>query len=128
MLINQDFAQSEPKSPAKRKLELVGNATHMPERRIETSALDPAVKLLHETITKIEGAYAPSTIRAYCADFNDFIHFCHDRNANALPAQPLLVVQYICKLTGSGRSSASIRRALCGLSAIHKLNRFEDPT
>jgi integrase len=29
---------------------------------------------------------------------------------------------------GSGRSSASIRRALCGLSAIHKLNRFEDPT
>jgi hypothetical protein len=37
-------------------------------------------------------------------------------------------VQYICKLTDSGRSSASISRALCGLSAIHKLNRFEDPS
>ena len=35
---------------------------------------------------------------------------------------------HICKLTGSGRSSASIRRALCGLSAIHKLNRLNDPT
>jgi len=30
MLINQDFAQSEPKSPAKRKLELVGNAVIPP--------------------------------------------------------------------------------------------------
>jgi len=73
-------------------------------------------------------AYAPSTIRAYRADFGDFIRFCDTRNANALPAQPLLVVGYICQLTESGRSSASIRRALCGLSAVHKLNRFDDPT
>ena len=36
-------------------------------------------------------------------------------------------MQYICQLTRSGRSSASIRRALCGLSAIHRLNRFDDP-
>lgn len=47
---------------------------------------------------------------------------------NALPAEPHLVVQYISKLTESGRSSASIRRALCGLSAIHRLNRFSDPS
>ena len=37
-------------------------------------------------------------------------------------------MQFICQLTGSSRSSASLRRALCGLSAIHKLNRFDDPT
>ena len=65
MLINQDFAQSEPKSPAKRKSELVGNATYSVERPIESPALDPVVTLLQETVTKIEGAYAPSTIRAY---------------------------------------------------------------
>lgn len=109
-------------------MELVGNATHSVERRINSPALDLAVKLLQETITKIEGAYAHATIQAYRADFNDFIHFCVDRNTSALPAQPHLIVEYICKLTGSGRSSASIRRALCGLTAIHKLNRFEDPT
>ncbi len=45
-----------------------------------------------------------------------------------MPAEHHLVVQYICELTNSGRSSASIRRALCGLSAIHRLNRFDDPT
>ena len=128
MLINQDFAQSEPKSPVKRRLELVSNANQSADKQSELSDFSKAVKLLRETIVKIEGAYAPATIRAYRADFNDFIHFCHDRDANALPAQPILIVQYICKLTVSGRSSASIRRALCGLSAIHKLNCFEDPT
>ncbi|QWD62373.1 site-specific integrase [Polynucleobacter sp. MWH-UH25E] len=128
MLINQDFAQSEPKSPAKRKLELVGNADQRTDKISNPSDFNKSVKLLQATIVKIEGAYAPATIRAYRTDFNDFIHFCHDRNANGLPAEPNLVVQYICELTNSGRSSASIRRALCGLSAIHKLNRFDDPT
>ena len=127
MLINQDFAQSKLKSPVKRRFELVGNANQSAHKENELSDFNRATKLLQENIVKIEGAYAPSTIRAYRADFKDFIHFCYDRDANALPAQPSLVVQYICKLTDSGRSSASIRRALCGLSAIHKLNRFEDP-
>ncbi len=128
MLINQDFAQSETKSPVKRRLGLVGNANQSTDKENNHSEFNQAVKLLQETIVKIEGAYAPATIRAYRADFNDFINFCNDRNTNALPAQPRLVVEYICKLTGSGRSSASIRRALCGLSAIHRLNRFEDST
>jgi site-specific recombinase XerD len=128
MLNNQDFAQSGRKSLVKRRLELVDNFNQVSGKEIAVSDLDRATKLLQETIIKIDGAYAPSTIRAYRADFNDFIHFCQDRDANALPAQPCMVVQYICKLTDSGRSSASIRRALCGLSAIHKLNRFDDPT
>ncbi len=106
----------------------MGNANQSADIENQLSGLNQAVKLLKETIVKIEGAYAPSTIRAYRADFNDFIHFCHDKNINAIPAEPHSVVGYICKLTGSGRSSASIRRALCGLSAIHKLNRLEDPT
>jgi len=128
ILNNQDFAQTALKSPVKRRLVLVGNGNIDIKKASPLSHFNPAIKLLQETIVKIDGAYAPSTIRAYRADFNDFIAFCCDKNANALPAQPNLVVQYICKLTGSGRSSASIRRALCGLSAIHKLNRLDDPT
>ena len=128
MLNNQDFAQSAPISPAKRRLQLVGKVNQGSGIESATSDLDRATKLLQETVIKIEGAYAPSTIRAYRADFSDFIYFCQDRNSSALPAKPHLIIDYICKLTGSGRSSASIRRALCGLSAIHKLNRFDDPT
>lgn len=128
MLINQDFAQSKPKCLVKRKLELVGITNRSADNTNERSDLSQAVKLLQETVIKIEGAYAPSTIRAYRADFNDFINFCNQRSENALPAKPHLIAEYICELTGSGRSSASIRRALCGLSAIHRLNRFDDPT
>jgi site-specific recombinase XerD len=128
MLNNQDFAQSRPKSPAKSQLKLVNGSNKSRENKSQSPDLIQATKLLQETIVKIEGAYAPSTIRAYRADFSDFIYFCHDKNANALPAQPHLVAQYVADLTDSGRSSASIRRALSGLSAIHRLNRFGDPT
>lgn len=128
MLNNQDFAHSELKSPAKRRLQLIDTAHQSASKAAPSPDSNQATRLLQKTIAKIEGAYAPSTIRAYRADFIDFINFCHERNANALPSHPNLVVQYICKLTGSGRSSASIRRAVCGLSAIHKLNRFDDPT
>ena len=128
MLVNQDFAQSEPKSPAKRRLGLISNVNQALGEGTPLSSFNRTTTLLQETIIKIEGAYAPATIRAYRADFNDFIKFCKERNVNALPGQPQAIVQYICQLTRSGRSSASIRRALCGLSAIHKLNRFDDPT
>lgn len=128
MLDKQDFAHSEPKSPAKRRLRLVRATNQKTQETPPTPDINQAEKLLEETLAKIEGAYAPSTIRAYRADFNHFIHFCKNKNANALPSQPNLVVQYISKLTDSGRSSASIRRAICGLSTVHKLNRFDDPT
>jgi site-specific recombinase XerD len=128
MLIYQDFAQPEAKSPAKRSLVLVTNANPTTEEASQTSKLNQAIKLLQETITKVDGAYAPSTIRAYRVDFQDLIKFCSERNAQALPAQPQLVAEYISKLTNSGRSSASIRRAIAGIATIHKLNRFSDPT
>lgn len=83
---------------------------------------------LAQTLQKIDGAYAHSTIRAYRADFIQFIEFCEERNENALPAKPLSIIDFIIQLSSGRRSSASIRRAICGISSIHKLNRFDDPT
>ena len=91
------------------------------------NALQPR-ELLARTLEKIEGAYAYSTIRAYKADFGKFIEFCEERNEGALPALPSSIANFIIELSNDKRSSASIRRALCGISTIHKLNRFADPT
>ena len=129
MLNNQDFAQSGTKSPVKRMLTVVGS----PHQELRTSKFpskefNQATKLLQETIARIEGAYAYSTIRAYKADFNKFIQFCEEHNEGALPALPLSIANFIIELSNDKRSSAGIRRALCGISTIHKLNRFEDPT
>jgi len=89
--------------------------------------IDPR-ELLANTLEKIEGAYAYASIRAYRADFNTFIQFCEDHNEESLPALPLSIANFIIKLSNDKRSSAGIRRAICGISTIHKLNRMDDPT
>ena len=87
-----------------------------------------AKKLLKETIDKIEGAYAPSTIRAYRANFERFIAFSENLKATALPADSDTVTQYIKQLSGGQLKSASIRIAIASISAIHRLNQLIDPT
>ncbi|MBT8565421.1 tyrosine-type recombinase/integrase [Polynucleobacter paneuropaeus] len=87
-----------------------------------------ASEILAKTIEKIDGAYAPSTIRAYKANFERFIQFCEKRNIDALPANPSDVALYIAQLTKSGLKSSSIRIAVASLSSIHKLNQLDDPT
>ena len=129
MLNNQDFAQSNAKSPVKRRLSVVGSPhQELPTSKYPIKEFHQATTLLQETIARIEGAYAHSTIRAYKADFGKFIEFCEECNEGALPALPSSIANFIIELSNDKRSSAGIRRALCGLSAIHKLNRFDDPT
>ena len=83
---------------------------------------------LFKTISLIDGAYAPSTIRAYKGNFEKFISFCDDETKQALPAHPATVAKYIQALTKSGLKSASIRLAIASISTIHKLNELPDPT
>jgi site-specific recombinase XerD len=84
--------------------------------------------ILNKTIEKIDGAYAPATIRAYRANFERFIQFCEKCNVDALPANPSDVALYIANLTKSGLKSSSIRIAVASISSIHKLNCLNDPT
>ena len=83
---------------------------------------------LQKTIEKIDGAYAESTIRAYRVDFAHFIKYCEELNECPLPATSETICLYIKSLIQDGRSSASIRRVMAGMTTIHKLNRFPDPT
>lgn len=84
--------------------------------------------LLEKTIEMIDGAYAPSTIRAYKGNFEKFILFCESESIQALPAQPATVAKFIKALTKSGLKSSSIRLAYASISTIHKLNELPDPT
>jgi site-specific recombinase XerD len=93
----------------------------------DSLSTDP-LQMLHGTIARIEGAYAPATIRAYFADFAAFITFCDLNNQSALPANAVITAEFIRHISASGRSSASIRRAVVAISAVHLLNRFTDPT
>lgn len=87
-----------------------------------------SIRLLNETLILIDGAYAPSTIRAYKTNFERFICFCEDLSAPSLPANSEIVAKYIQKLTTSNLKSSSIRLAVASISTIHKLNQLPDPT
>jgi len=87
-----------------------------------------ANELLNETLISIDGAYAPSTIRAYKTSFEGFIQFCKNGEVSPLPAEPQEVARYISVLTASGLKSSSIRTIVAAISSIHKLNLLNDPT
>ena len=85
-------------------------------------------EILLETISRIDGAYAPATIRAYKANFDRFIEFCESKEVLALPANKLDVANFIRYLSERDLKSASIRIAVASISAIHRLNEAPDPT
>ena len=87
-----------------------------------------AIIKLKETIKRIDGAYAPATIRAYRANFERFIEFCDSKDVLAMPANKLDVADFIRHLSDSDLKSASIRIAVASISAIHRLNEAIDPT
>ena len=76
----------------------------------------------------MDGAYAPSTIRAYKEDFEKFTVFCKKYKKSPLPCSPDLIVKFIELLMSQNLTSASIRRALAGIGTIHRLNKKIDPS
>ena len=87
-----------------------------------------AKEILLETLIKIDGAYAPATIRAYKSNFERFIEFCDQEKTTALPANDEIVSSYIKNLSNGKLKSASIRIAVASISAIHRFNSLPDPT
>ena len=83
---------------------------------------------LYSILEHINEAYAPNTIRAYRADFSEWISFCMKKGACPLPADPFVVSEFLLGLADAGNNRAStIRRKCASISAIHRYGYFEDP-
>jgi site-specific recombinase XerD len=89
-----------------------------------TSIRSKVTKLLED----IDGAYAPNTIRAFRADFEEFITFCETSDECALPASAQTVSRFVEVVTKKGLASATIRRKLVSIGSIHRLLELPDPT
>jgi len=84
---------------------------------------------LEEILDHIKDAYAPNTIRAYRADFSEWINYCKERGARPLPADPFDVAKFLIELCDGGEvKSSTIRRKCASISAIHRYAYMEDPT
>jgi site-specific recombinase XerD len=87
-----------------------------------------ALKLLHELLTHIDGAFAPNTLRAYKSDMLEFIAFCDKSGKCALPADHSSVSKFLMNTLSLGIKSSTIRRKVSSISAIHRLSSLDDPT
>lgn len=83
---------------------------------------------LAQTMAKIEGAYAPATIRAYRENFEKFISYCSKVDACPIPAMPDTVANYVAAISDGSLKSSSIRLTVASISAIHRFNQLPDPT
>ena len=87
-----------------------------------------AISCLQATIKKIDGAYAPNTIRAYKSNFEAFIKWCDEINEKAYPAKYETIVRFIKTISDARLKSSSIKITVASISAIHRFNSKEDPT
>lgn len=76
---------------------------------------------------RLEGAYAPSTMRSYYTDVEIFLHWCEDQNLAPFPAS----VETVCRFLeeqAPDRAPSTVRRRLYAIRKVHRLLRLDDPT
>ncbi len=76
----------------------------------------------------MQGAYAANTLRAYRADMQEFILFCEKHFLPSLPASSATVASFLMSTLSQGIKTATIRRKVSSISAIHRLSSLPDPT
>ncbi len=76
---------------------------------------------------RLEGAYAPSTLRGYYSDIQKFTDWCARERLEPFPAEVTTVCEFIAA-QGVGLRPDSVRRCLCAIRKIHHLLRQPDPT
>jgi len=71
---------------------------------------------------------AHATITAYAAGWRDFLQFCEQHGAVALPATDQTVAGYLVALADGGLKAATIARRLVVISQAHKAADLPSPT
>ncbi|MBI6630755.1 tyrosine-type recombinase/integrase [Pontibaca salina] len=76
---------------------------------------------------RLEGAYAPSTIRAYYTDIESYLHWCAAAGRAPLPGSIETVCEYLME-QGPKFAPSTVRRRLYAIRKAHRLLRLPDPT
>ncbi|QIG54274.1 tyrosine-type recombinase/integrase [Altererythrobacter sp. BO-6] len=77
---------------------------------------------------RLEGAYAPSTMRSYRADVEAFEDWCVE---NCIRQPFPASVETVCRFLedqGQSRASSTVQRRLYAIRKVHRLLRLPDPT
>jgi integrase/recombinase XerD len=82
---------------------------------------------IEDVLNKLQGAYAPNTLKSYYADARVFVDWCGERNIDPFPMNSGTLCAYIeCLQVNSAYST--IRRRIASLRRLNKMLGFEDHT
>ncbi len=76
---------------------------------------------------RLEGAYAPATMRSYRADVEAFETWCQENKCDAFPASVDTVCRFLQE-QGANKAPSTVRRRLYAIRKVHRLLQLEDPT
>ena len=76
---------------------------------------------------RLEGAYAPATIRGYKADLEAFAKWCACRNIDPIPADRGSIIGFL-EEEAPLRAMNTLERRLYAIRRVHKLMSLADPT
>ena len=78
-------------------------------------------------INRLEGAYAPSTIRSYHSDLRAYETWCVQQRVDPFPASPRQVCEFL-EDNGRDACASTVQRRLYAIRKAHRLLRLPDPT
>jgi site-specific recombinase XerD len=78
-------------------------------------------------ITRLDGAYADSTIRAYRTDALTFVRWCEERKFSPFPASPEHIGDFVTH-EAQRCSVSTIKRRIAAIGKIHRLMKLDNPT
>ena len=84
-------------------------------------------KSIEDALNKLQGAYAPNTLKSYYADARSFVDWCGERNIEPFPIASETLCEYIEYLQLNVAYS-SIRRRISSLRRLNKMLGFQDQT
>jgi integrase/recombinase XerD len=76
---------------------------------------------------RLEGAYAPATIKGYFIDFGIFAEWCEANAISPLPARPETIVAFL-QAQADNKAVATLDRRLYSIRRTHRLLGLKDPT
>lgn len=80
-----------------------------------------------EEFKRLEGAYAPSTLKSYCADIEIFETWCRAQGLRPFPAPVPLICRFL-EEEAPGKAPSTVRRRLYAIRKAHRLLQMPDPT
>ena len=78
-------------------------------------------------LKRLEGAYAPATLKSYYADIVIFENWCIGQGLEPFPASVRNVCQFL-EDQAPGKAPSTVRRRLYAIRKAHRLLRLPDPT